>query len=90
MLLFETLFLHSIFKALYKNLLSILITTVSETNIFEIEIFFVYFENQPKQLGAFKRNMHEQTRVDIHFDAGYQQALSPVRSVVNGKNEKTE
>jgi len=34
--------------------------------------------------------MHEQTGVDIHFDAGYQQALSPVRSVVNGKNEKTE
>jgi len=64
--------------------------TMSETNIFEIENFCVYFENQPEQLGAFKRNMHEQAWVDIHFDAGYQQALSPVRSVVNGKNEKTE
>jgi len=56
----------------------------------KIEKFCVYFENQPEQLGAFKRNMREQTSVDIHFDAGYQQALSPVRSVVNGKNEKTE
>ncbi len=50
----------------------------------------MYFENQPEQLGAFKRNMHEQTSVDIHFDTGYQQALSPVRSVVNGKNEKKQ
>jgi len=50
----------------------------------------VYFENQPKQLGAFKRNMHEQTGIDVHFNTGYQQALSLVRSVVNGKNEKTE
>ena len=64
--------------------------TMSETNIFEIENFCVYFENQPKQLGAFKRNIHEQTGVDIHFNVGYQQALSPVRFVVNGKNEKTE
>ena len=65
--------------------------TMSETNIFEIENFCVYFENQPKQLGAFKRNMHEQMGVDIHSEAlGYQQALSPVRAVVNGKNEKTE
>ena len=63
---------------------------MSEANISEIENFCVYFENSPKQLGAFKRSMHEQTGVDIHFDAGYQQALSPVRSVVNGKNEKTE
>ena len=47
---------------------------MSETNIFEIENFCVYFENQPEQLGAFKRNMHEQTCVDIHFDAG---RLSP-------------
>jgi len=62
--------------------------TMSETNIFQIENFCVYFENQPKQLGASKRNMHEQTGVDIHFDASYQQALSPVRSMVNGKNEK--
>jgi len=90
MLLFETLFLHSIFKALYKKFLSILIMTMSETNIFEIKKFCVYFENQPEQLGAFKRNMHEQTGVDIHFDASYQQALSLVRSVVNGKNEETE
>jgi len=50
----------------------------------------VYSENKPEQLGAFKRNMHEQMYVDVHFNAGYQQALSPVRSVVNGKNEKTE
>ena len=64
--------------------------TMSETNIFEIEIIFVYFENQPKQLGAFKRNMHAQTGVDIHSDASYQQALSLVWFVVNGKNEKTE
>ena len=39
MLLFETLFRHSIFKALYKNFLSNLIMTISETNIFEIEDF---------------------------------------------------
>ena len=65
--------------------------TMSETNIFENWKFLcVYFENQPKQLGAFKRNMHEQTCVDVHFDTRHQQALSLVWSVVNGKNEKTE
>ena len=63
---------------------------MSETNIVEIEKKIVYFENQPKQLSAFKRNIHEQTWVDIHFNAGHRQALSPVRSVVNGKNEKIE
>ena len=73
-----------------KHLLSILIMTTSETNIFEIENFCVYFENKPEQLGAFKRNMHEKMYVDVHFNADYQQARSPVRSVVNGKNEKTE
>ena len=91
MLLFETLFLHSTFKALYKNIFFLfLIMTMSETNIFEIEKFCVYFENQHEQLGAFKRNMHEQTSVDIHFDAGYQQTLSPVWFVVNGKNKKKQ
>jgi len=73
-----------------QSFLSNLIMTMSETNIFEIENFYVYFENQPKQLGASKRNMHEQTCVDIHFNVSRQQALSLVRSVVNGKNEKTE
>ena len=63
---------------------------MSEANIFEIENSCVYFENQPEQLGAFERNMHEQTCIDIHFNASYQQALSPIRSMVNGKNEKTE
>jgi len=48
----------------------------------------MYFENKPEQLGAFKRNMHEQMSVDGYFNASYQQTLSPVRSVVNGKNEK--
>ena len=48
----------------------------------------MYFENKPEQLGAFKRNMHEQMSVDGYFNASYQQALSPVRFVVNGKNEK--
>ena len=45
--------------------------TMSETNIFKIEIFCVYFENKPEQLGAFKRNMHEQMCVDVHFNASY-------------------
>ena len=58
MLLLETLFRHSIFKALYKNFLSNLIMTMSETNIVEIKKIYVYFENQLKQLGAFKRNIH--------------------------------
>jgi len=61
---------------------------MSETNILKIEKFCVYFENKPEQLGTFKRNMHEQISVDGYFNTSYQQALSPIRSVVNGKNEK--
>jgi len=34
--------------------------------------------------------MHERMCVDVHFNTSFQQALSPVWSVVNGKNEKTE
>ena len=91
MLLFDTLFLHSTFKALYKNIFfSTLIMTMSETNIFKIETFCVYFENKLEQLGAIKRNMHERMCVDVHFNTSYRQALSPVWSMVNGKNEKTE
>jgi len=64
--------------------------TMSETNILETENFYAYFENKLEQLGAFKRNMHEQICVDVHLNTSYQQALSPVWSVVIGKNEKTE
>ena len=49
---------------------------------------FEYFENKPEQLGAFKWNIHEQIYIDISSYTCYQQALSPARSVVNGKNEK--
>ena len=63
---------------------------MSETNILEIENFYAYFENKLVQLGAFKRNMHERMCVDVHFNTSYQQALSPVWYVVNGKNENTE
>ena len=61
---------------------------MSGINILKIENFCEYFENEPKQLGTFEWNMHEQIYVDISFSTGYQQVLSPVRSVVNGKNEK--
>ena len=93
MLLFGTLFLRATFKALFKK------KTFSfyfnndiclKQTFWKLKTFCVYFENKPEQLGAFKRDMHEQMCVDVHFNTSYQQALSPVRSVVNGKNEKTE
>ena len=63
---------------------------MSGINILKTENLFVYFVSKPKQLGIFKWNMHEQIYIDISSDTSYQQALSLVRSAVNGKNEKTE
>jgi len=63
---------------------------MSGINILKTENLFKYFENKPEQLGTFKRTcMNKSALISIPIQVTSKPS-SQLRSVVNGKNEKTE
>jgi len=91
MLLFGTLCLFYFQSFIQKDFFFYVDNDVCLEQTFWNLKIFEYFENEPEQLGIFKWNMHEQINVDNQFQFKLLAGLPPRwRSVVNGKNEKTE